>query len=197
MVENFGKNQGCERARAYLVESFERFLDALQAQVEFLLGDDKGRSEADAVHCASLCQYRLVGRSSSRGRAHMLTWVGLAKTPLLFMTSVKSHADRPLALLLWSITIAFNNPLPRTSEIQPPFGPTDCNARRPARIFSPRRAARADRSSLTMTSSAALATAHASGFCGGGTVQGSPVRVRQISASPEPQNETATGLTPP
>lgn len=52
MVETkFGKSM-----RAYLIESFERFLDALQAQVEFLLGDDEGRGEANAVRCAVSCQ---------------------------------------------------------------------------------------------------------------------------------------------
>lgn len=49
----FERRKHC-RAHAYLVESFERFLDALQAQVEFLLRDDEGRSEANAVCVAWL-----------------------------------------------------------------------------------------------------------------------------------------------
>ena len=108
----------------------------------------------------------------------MLTWVGLARTPLLFMTKHKSHADLPRLLLLWSMTMALRRPLPRTSEIHPPEGPTLCSSRRPARIFSPIDWARAARSSLTMTSTAALAPAHPSGFCECGVVKGELVAAK-------------------
>ena len=101
----------------------------------------------------------LLAFSRSKSKAYMFTWVGLANTLRLLSSKQNCHAVRPRELALSSMTMALNNPRPRTSLTS-----GERSERMPLRNCSPSRSARSARFSSISTSSAVIATAQASGF---------------------------------
>jgi len=95
----------------------------------------------------------------SRSKTHMLSWVGLAKTPQPFNSRQSCQAVLPLVLFFSSTTMAFNKPRPRTHSTNGEF-----RAWIPERKTSPNLMARSANFSSMRTSRAVIATAHPSGL---------------------------------
>lgn len=100
---------------------------------------------------------------------HVFSCVGFAKTPLLAMSKHRSQAERPTSACFdSSISMALNKPLHRTAFTQPPLpsasAPTLFKVSRSSLKVAPSFAARSGSCSSTSTSSAAIATAQASGL---------------------------------
>jgi hypothetical protein len=149
-----------------LVDLDERLLDDLDGLAEVVLRNDERRGEADDVDLRAGRKdgrarkgFRRGTKGASKAVEGILTCVGLARRPLLFIRRQNCQAERPFVLLPSSKTTALSSPRPRTSLTS-----GEPIALISSRKILPSRSARLARSSSTRTSSAAMATAQPSGL---------------------------------
>jgi hypothetical protein len=113
------------------VELLKGRLDDGEDGVELSVGDDERRGEANDVDVGGLGEDSLrlhdlfVGnRGNKLNSSAPLRLRTEKEREKVRRTKQRSQALLPLLLFPCSITIAFNNPFPLTSEIHPPSGPT-------------------------------------------------------------------------
>lgn len=138
----------------YNIEFLQWLADNPDGLPDIFLTDDQRRGKSNTDGTSAACRGHHLER-----KTHMLTWVGLANKPLLFINKHNCQAVLPFLDWLSSITTPLNRPRPRIILIN-----GDLRSASPALKISPRRWDRSARFSRSSTSRAVIATAHPRGL---------------------------------